>query len=414
MAEGQPVDVQNMSDEDFLNADTSTLVEALVEAAPAVEEGNDSEIVPDTEAEAAAKAEGNDDDTKAAEGEEGQGDANPDGEKDAQGNPLPAKTEEQSGKEAPKDGKAEGAVPAPGSKEGETTPAVEAEPVDYEATYKEIFKPFKANGKQIEVKNIDEARQLMQMGANYTRKMQDIQPHRKVLTMLQNADLMDEGKLDLLIAVSKKDPEAIKRIIKDAGIDPLDLDTTTEPTYVEGSHQVTDNEVSFNSAIEDLVSNEGGTETLQLVRNTWDQASKDALWAEPTLLEAIRVQKQSGVYDLISTEVNRLQVLGQIPPNTPFIRAYQMVGDHLAKSGVTVPEVDKDPGKEPGGKTADVPNPTPVATKAKIPVPKVENSDRASAASPSRNSVKPAKTLVNPLAMSDEEFMATANFQGRI
>ena len=95
----------------------------------------------------------------------------------------------------------------------ESTPT-ESEKTDYEAFYKEVMTPFKANGKLIELRNPAEAVQLMQMGANYTRKMQAIQQHRKVLTMLENNGLLDEGKLSFLIDIEKKNPDAIQKLVK--------------------------------------------------------------------------------------------------------------------------------------------------------------------------------------------------------
>lgn len=45
--------------------------------------------------------------------------------------------------------------------------------VDYKAGYEQIMALTKANGKTMQVKSVEEAIQLMQMGANYTRKMQN-------------------------------------------------------------------------------------------------------------------------------------------------------------------------------------------------------------------------------------------------
>ena len=45
-------------------------------------------------------------------------------------------------------------------------------PVDYKALYEQVTAPFKANGKTISIQSVEEATQLMQMGANYTKKMQ--------------------------------------------------------------------------------------------------------------------------------------------------------------------------------------------------------------------------------------------------
>ena len=100
--------------------------------------------------------------------------------------------------------------------------------VDYEAFYKKVMAPFKANGKMITLRSPEEAIQLMQQGANFTKKMQAIAPHRKLLIMLENNGLLDESKINYLIDLDKKNPEAIKKLVKDAGIDPKDIDTQAE------------------------------------------------------------------------------------------------------------------------------------------------------------------------------------------
>ena len=62
--------------------------------------------------------------------------------------------------------------------DGEETPQVDED-------YKRILQPFKANGTEVQVRSVDEAIQLMQMGANYTKKMQALQPNLKVLKTLE-------------------------------------------------------------------------------------------------------------------------------------------------------------------------------------------------------------------------------------
>jgi hypothetical protein len=278
-----------------------------------------------------------------------------------------------------------------GSKEG-----VVAEPTNEQAVafYKQIMAPFKANGKMIQLKDPSEAIQLMQMGANYTRKLQDIQPHRKVLLMLQNNDLLDEGKLSYLIDLDKKNPEAIKKLIKDAGIDPMDIDTSSEPTYLEGNHRVSDEEAGFRQVLDEMVSTQSGKETVQLINTDWDQASKEVLWQSPEIMSIIHEQRESGVYDLITTELDRQKTLGKIPPNTPFLQAYKTVGDELAAAGAF------------GSLGTEQKEPAVVTTTVAAPKSAVTNGDKASAASPTRTTTRKAEKLVNPLAMSDDEFLS--------
>lgn len=272
---------------------------------------------------------------------------------------------------------------------------------------------FQANGKTIELKDEGEALKLMQMGANYTRKLQELAPHRKTLMMLQNNDLMDESKLSFLIDLDKKNPEAIKKLIKDAGIDIQDLDMDGEIDYQAGNHAVTDQEVGFRTVMEEVASTPAGKETIALVNQDLDQASKEALWQQPELLTILHEQREAGIYDRIKAEVDRRRTLGTIAASTPFFAAYKQVGDELmaAASG------DAPAGQQPNGKTEGsqelaTPAPTPVTTRAAAPKADVKNGDKAGAASPTRAAPGSAKVTVNPLALSDEDFLKSMD--GRV
>lgn len=276
-------------------------------------------------------------------------------------------------------------------KKEDSTKVEETDQTSYKSFYEKVMAPFKANGKTIELKSPEEAIQLMQMGANFTRKMQDIAPHRKVLLMLENNGLLDETKLSYLIDLDKKNPEAVKRLVKDSGIDPLDIDTEKEPAYTVGNHHaVSDQEANFRSVLDELVSTPTGQETARVI-NEWDQASKNKLWNEPAAMTVINQQRENGIYDQISTEIERQKALGNIPVNTPFLDAYTQVGNMLQQAGAF-------------GNTAPQPQ-APIATKVAAPKTRVDNSDKAKAAAPSKSTSKKATPLVNPLAMSDEDFL---------
>lgn len=286
------------------------------------------------------------------------------------------------------------------------TPAAPA-PVtsaDKEAFYDKVMTGFKANGKQIELRSPEELIQLAQMGANYTSKMQQIAPHRKMLLMLENNGLLDEGKLSYLIDLEKKDPEAIKKLIKDSGMNPLDIDTEVEPTYREGNHRVDDKEVNFRTALDDMRSNPKGIETLQVLNSTWDQASKDALFENPGIMPIMLQQRELGVYDRIAAEIDRQKMLGAIPATKSFVESYQQVGKQMAADGALADlEQTQAPAQQP---VAPV---QPVATRAAAPKATVVHSDKASAAAPTRTTPRQAKVLVNPLEMSDDEFLKQMN-----
>ena len=277
------------------------------------------------------------------------------------------------------------------AKAKDTQPAGE---VDYKAGYEQIMAPFKANGKTMQVKSVEEAIQLMQMGANYTRKMQELQPHRKTLLMLENNGLLDEGKLSFLIDLDKKNPEAIKKLLQDANINPLDVDMDNESTYQEGNHKVSDEEAQFRLVLDELNSNPVGRETLQTINSTWDQASKEVLWKQPEVMNTIHQQRENGVYARITAEIDRRRTLGVIQVGVPFLEAYRVVGDELHKAGAF-----NDLFKPKASAAA------PVATRAAMPKP-TGLDPKAEAAAVHRGS--PSKTTSPLEAMqkaSDDEFL---------
>lgn len=293
-------------------------------------------------------------------------------------------------------------------------PADQAASVDYEAFYRQVMTPFKANGKQIELRSTDEAIQLMQMGANYTRKMQDMAPHRKTLLMLENNQLLDPDKLSFLIDLNKGNPEAIQKLLKDKGVDPMSIDTEQESNYLGGNHKVSDDEANFHAALNELNSYQEGKATLQSINSTWDQASKEVLWKEPQLMQVIHEQRESGIYDRIANELNRQRTLGIIPANLPFIDAYKVVGDGMQKAGAFDDLVAARTPTSSGSSAAPVTPAAkePVATRVVTPKPAVSNSDQASAAAATRSTPREVKQLVNPLAMSDDEFLK--KFENRV
>ncbi len=403
MIEGEQDNPLQASDDDFLNM--------VPPSAPPKEEPTEEEKA----AQAAAQDDGDHSGAGIVFGDPDDQTGDDDGDKTSV--VIPPVADEDG--EAAKDDKTGDDKPASGATgaEGAKTDPVGSKSDDTPGADRVFQIPvkFKANGKDIELRSEAEALSLMQMGANYTKKMQELQPHRKVLMMLQNNKL-DESELSFLIDVKNGDPEAIKKLIKDSGIDPLEIDTNAEPTYVPGSHLVTDEEAGFRTVLEDLRSTPDGQATLDAV-NTWDQPSKQVVWKTPEILTVLHQQRESGIYADIAAEVDRRMTLGTLPANTPFLQAYQTVGDEMAKAAIAA-NGGGEPGAGADSGAAVPPNGVktpaePVATRAAAPKPKLANGDQAAAAASTRASPAAVKAKPdNPLAMSDEAFLKS--MEGRV
>lgn len=388
-AENKDTDMLGMSDEDFLNLSGPPETEPVgsTEGAQpeAVQEGEQEQ---EQQQEPAA--------TDAAQEEQSQESEEEEQEEELDGKVEAEKDSAPAAKDPAKDKPAE-----PAATDKDKPAVVET---DYKSFHDQVMAPFKANGKMIQLKSPEEAIALMQMGANYTRKMQEIQPHRKVLLMLENNGLLDEGKLSYLIDLDKKNPDAIKKLVKDAGLDPMDIDTSEESAYRVGNHRVSDEEAAFRGVLDDLSTTDNGKQTLQVINSTWDQASKELLWKNPGVMNLINQQRELGIYDRILTEVERRKALGQVPINQPLLQIYQQVGQEMVAGNAFADIVQ--PAQQPRETVA------PVASRVVPPKPVVKNGDRATAAAPSKAAAKPAKVIVNPLSMSDDDFLK--QFQGRL
>lgn len=377
----------NLSDEEF----------SKLQEDPSLSQGKDQSAQTDEDVMSAGDAPADPD--QEVGGQEQGSDGQVDGEQpaaseaDAQTEPgKPVQVDQQGA--SPEDDAAQGDA-------GQDTKKAETA-VNYEDAYKQIMAPFKANKRDFAPKSPEEAVRLMQMGANYTQKMQALAPNMKLLRMLENHGLLDESKINHMIDLNRKDPAAIQKLLYDGKIDPLDLSTTEEPAYTPGNHSVSDQEMGFHNALNDVLSTSGGRETVQLINTNWDQASKQAIYKEPEILAIINEQRENGIFDRISAEIDRRKILGEMN-GVPFIQAYKTVGDTLHAQGLLVPAQAP---AQTQARQAPATQTQVVGTRVAAPKPTVANSAAAKAASPSGAAKRTAPKEFDVFAMSDAEIMA--------
>jgi hypothetical protein len=274
-------------------------------------------------------------------------------------------------------------------------------PIDYKAAYEQLMAPFKANGRDITPKSPEDAISLMQMGANYNKKMAGLKPSLKLVKMLEANDLMDEGKLGFLIDLHKRDPAAINKLIVDSKMDPLDLSTAKAEEYKPGSHAVDEREMELDEVLEDLKGSKNYNRTLEVVSAQWDKTSKGVITANPQILRIINGHMDNGVYDVIQAEIESERTFGRLK-GVSDLDAYKQVGDALQASG-GFNHLNLGSSQAPG-------KPAAAAPVIVQPKPKQDDDDalkdKKRAASGTK-AVAPSKGLpadFNPLALSDEDF----------
>ena len=277
------------------------------------------------------------------------------------------------------------------SEEGLEEQASETD-LDYKKEYERVMAPFKANGKELSIDSVDEAIQLMQMGANYSQKMTALKPNLKLLKMLENNSLLTEAKLSYLIDLDKKNPDAIKQLIQDSGLDPLDVETSDNTDYKPSTYTVNDKEIELDAVLEEIQDTSTYSKTIDLVSNKWDEASRKIVVDNPQIIKLINEHVSNGMYAQIDSTVTKERMLGRLNGLSD-IEAYRQIGDQINASGGFANDAQK-------------PTPQPRSTPKPKKQPDPKMASRKKAAAPTKSA--PTKSTLpadfNPLNLSDEDF----------
>lgn len=386
----KPEDIYNLSDEELQNLHADQL-------AAAEGSSDDGQDAASDEVTAGADNPGGE---AAADSSDASDDAEDVDSEDAVASPDTS-TASESEEEAPADGEdasaaADAASAAERNAEEASSSDEDGDAPDYEAEYKRLMAPFKANGREMKVQNVDEAIRLMQMGANYNKKMAALKPHLKTLKVLEKNGVTSEEELGFLLDLKNKNPQAIKKLLKDSNIDPLDLDAEEGQSYTPTRHSVSDEEMALEEVLDAIQDTEAGSKTLHVVGKVWDEPSKRLIGQHPQLLTVINTHIESGVYEVIADEVARQRALGNLSGLSD-LEAYKQVGDSIqARNGFS--HLFKEQGQENQPARKQVP------PKRSEEDSKLKNKRRAASPSKAAPAQKPNLADFNPLHMSDEEF----------
>ncbi len=272
--------------------------------------------------------------------------------------------------------------------------------VDYKAEYEKLVSPFKANGAQMQVDNVEDAITLMKMGANYHKKMAGLKPSLKVVKLLEKNNLLDPEKISYLIDLHTKDPAAIAKLVKDSGINPLEMDVDEDTNYKPTNRSVTDNEIDIDNVLEDIKSTPTYSKTMNVITEQWDDDSRSLIADAPHIISLINEHMADGTYDAITAVVTRERSLGRLQGASD-LAAYKAVGD-IMHSNYQLP-----------GQIAPKAAPSKIKPKTTSGVSDVKRKKMKKAASSTKSVKSNTAKLkdMNPLAMSDEDFAKISEAQ---
>ena len=266
--------------------------------------------------------------------------------------------------------------------------------VDHKGFYEKLTKPFKANGREIQITNPDDMISLMQKGTDYVKKMTELKPLKQLNALLNQHGITQED-LGLLIELKQKKPEAIAKVVKDSGLDVYGLNVDEAEKYVPATPQAPQTNDALEATIEELkLTSPVFQQTIQVVGNQWDEASRTKIVEHPQLLRIIDAQIADGTFAKIDNVVQYERALGRLVGLTD-LEAYVEVERKLQ-------------GSQPAP-VAIPPQPVqPVAT----PQQQQVNNQRKSAAPPRVVKETVTSPPINSPALSDEEFLKQLSSQG--
>lgn len=267
---------------------------------------------------------------------------------------------------------------------------------DYKSAFEEVTKPFKANGVEMQVKDPQDIVRLMQMGANYNKKMAQLKPNLRLVKMLEKANLLDEAKLNNLIDISRKDPAAIAKMVKDSGVDPMEMDTDAADGYRPTDHSVSETEYELDEVLESIKDTPTFDKTIHTLTKEWDTGSRVKINDNPSIIGIINEHMENGVFDKVNEVLQHEKTLGNTG-NLSDVDAYYQIAQNMLSKGLLNTQ------NSPATKEQ------PAASKVSSDQQKEEaqRKNKRKAAAPNKAARKQTKSVDDGdlLGLSDDDFM---------
>lgn len=278
----------------------------------------------------------------------------------------------------------------------QTKADTQTQEVNHKDFYEKLTKPFKANGREIQVTNPDDMISLMQKGTDYVKKMTELKPLKQLNALLTQHGITQED-LGLLIELKQKKPEAIAKVVKDSGVDVYGLNVDEAEKYVPATPQAPQTNDALDATIEELkISSSVFQQTIQIVGNQWDESSRSKIAEHPQLLRIIDAQVADGTFAKIDSVMQYERALGRLVGLTD-LEAYVEIERKLQASQPAQIQVP-----------AQAQPVQPVVT----PQQQQVNAQRKSAAPPRVVKETTSSPPINSPALSDEEFLKQLSSQG--
>ena len=266
--------------------------------------------------------------------------------------------------------------------------------IDYKAFYETVTQDYKASGKTMPgVKEPEKFIKALQMATDYALKTAALKPALKRVKMLE--EVSDEDLAEML-DFKKRNPEVIKKALKEANIDPVELDMD-KVNYVPQVQMISDSEYDFRETVDELSKDVKFNDTKQLILSGLDAKSKELALTDTRVLKALHQEVVSGRIEQIQAKALELRTFGSVDSSITDLELYATIARQMDQNSSTITQSNT------SAVSAQVVSNTQTKQVTKEPNPELEDK-RARAGIQTKPQSKVVKKY-DPTKLSDDEFL---------
>ena len=281
-------------------------------------------------------------------------------------------------------------VTPPNDEQQETEPTE----IDYKKFYETVTQDFKASGKVIPgVKEPEKFIKALQMATDYALKTAALKPALKRVKML---DGISDEEFTEMLDFRKRNPEVIKKALKDANLDPIDLDME-HVNYVPQQRVPSDAEYEYREVVEDLAKDAKFTNTRNVILNELDPKSKEMVLTDTRVLKALHEEVASGRFEQIQAQAVQLRAFGNIPSDVPDLELFASIAKQMDENSGKIGK------SNPSEVSSQVISNTQIKPVTNSIDPELEDKRVRAGIQPKTST--PVVKKYDPTKLSDEEFM---------
>ena len=197
-----------------------------------------------------------------------------------------------------------------------------------------IPKDINVNGMTVRA-TMDELEAGFKKGMNYTQKMQEIAPHRKDMNLMMENGLTT-ADLNLLVEAKGGNKEALAKLLDDAKVDPLDIETEDSKDYTPQDYSKEVPNVEMEQLKSEILANTEYAPVVEDALQKMPEDMYDLVAGDTRSMNALYKDIQSNLYQKVMPEVIKQQAL--YGKTEPTLDTYMKVAKGFMSESARQPE----------------------------------------------------------------------------